>query len=54
MVKNLNIQLACLVIWAWEYWSATVKVQTERTDRTTDPPEPATERQDEPNDLHKP
>lgn len=53
MVKNPNNRLTCLVIWAGENWSATANLQTERTGQTTEPTEPATERQGEPNDLHE-
>jgi hypothetical protein len=54
MVKNPNKRLTCLVGWAGGYWSATANRQTVRTERTTEPTEPATERQNEPNDLHEP
>lgn len=54
MVKNPNIRLTCLVIWAEENWSATANRQTARTEQTNEPTEPATELQDEPNDLHEP
>ena len=54
MVKNPNIQLACLVVWAGEYWSATANRQTAYTERTTEPTKPVTERQGEPNDLNEP
>ena len=54
MVKNPNNRLTCLVIWAGENWSATAKIQTAYTERTAKPTEPATERQDEPIDLHEP
>ena len=53
MVKNHNNRLTCLVGWSWEYWSATANRQTAYTERTTEPTEPATERQDESNGLHE-
>lgn len=54
MVKNPNNRLTCLVVWAGKNWSATAKLQTARTERTTKPTELATELQDEPNDLNEP
>lgn len=54
MVKNPNIPLSCLGVWAGKNWSATAKRQPARTERITEPTEPATERQGEPNDLNEP
>lgn len=59
MVKNHNkrrhlvISTNVFSFWAVENWSATAKLQTVRTERTTEPTEPATELQDEPNDLNE-
>lgn len=40
--------------WAGECWSAPANRQAVYTEQTTEPTEPATELQDEPNDLHEP
>lgn len=59
MVKNRNKRRHLVTstnvfnFWAGENWSATAKQQTARIERITEPTEPATERQDEPNDLHE-
>ena len=54
MVKYPNNRLSCLVVWAGVELVSASNYADCMNRQTTEPTEPATERQDEPIELHEP